>query len=210
MRQIKGMIAGLVLALGLGLGGGASAMTPDEAMALPDRVLGKASAPVTIIEYASLTCGHCAAFQTETLPKLKEKYIETGKVKLIFRDYPLDGIALRAAAVARCMPEASFHAYIGLLFKNQNEWRGVDDPIKPLAQYARLGGLSSADAEACAKSDKLMDAIAAGRLKADQLYQVESTPSFVFNEGKDKIAGAVPFEQFVEKIEALLATAQKK
>lgn len=183
------------------------ALTPDEAAALPDRVLGKADAPVTIIEYASLTCGHCAHFQETTLPQIKEKYIETGKVKMIYRDYPIDGAALKAAAVARCMPEGSYHAYITLLFKNQASWAREDDVLKPLAQYARLGGLGQADVEACAKSDKLMDAIAEGRLKADKLYKVEATPTFILNDGKDKIEGALPFEQFAARIDALLATA---
>jgi protein-disulfide isomerase len=182
-----------------------------EALKLTDHVLGKADAPITIIEYASLTCSHCAQFQTETLPQLKEHYIDTGKVKLIFRDYPLDGTALRAAAVARCMPESGFHAYIGLLFKNQAEWALTAEPLKKLAQYAKLGGLSNADVDACANSDKLMDAIAAARLQADKLYQVQSTPSFIFNgDAASKITGALPYPQFAAKLDALLAALPKK
>lgn len=77
---------------------------------------------------------------------------------------------------------------------------------KTLGQYARLGGLGQADVDACIKSDKLMDAIADGRLKADKLYKVKSTPTFILNEGKDKVEGALPFEQFAAKIDALLAT----
>lgn len=209
MRWFNKLACGVVMLL-LGVQPALANERLVEALLLKDHVLGKADAPVTIIEYASLTCGHCAQFQADILPKLKEKYIDTGKVKLIYRDYPLDGIALRAAAVARCMPEGSFHAYISLLFKNQEQWRSADDPVKPLAQFAKLGGLSSADAEACAASDKLMDAIAEGRLKADKLYQVQATPTFIFNEGQDKINGALPFEQFAAKIDALLAAAPKK
>ena len=180
------------------------ALTPDEAAALPDRALGKADAPVTIIEYASMTCGACARFQNTIMPQLKEKYIETGKVKLIYRDYPLDGAALKVAAIARCMPENSYHAYITLLFKNQMDWVG-SDPTTAVAQYARLGGLSQADAEACAKSDKLMDAISEGRLQADKLYKIGVTPTFILNGGKDRVDGVVPFEEFSAKIDALLA-----
>ena len=204
-RRIMLGCAALVVAV-LAFASDADALTPDEAAALPDRVLGKAEAPVTIIEYASLTCGHCAMFQEKTLPQLKEKYIETGKVKMIYRDYPIDGPALKAAAVARCMPESSYHAYITLLFKNQSNWAHEDDLAKTLGQYARLGGLGQADVDACIKSDKLMDAIADGRLKADKLYKGEATPTLILNEGKDKVEGALPFEQFAAKIDALLAT----
>lgn len=205
-RTILGCAA---LAVVLSFAPAAWALTPEEAAALPDRFIGKADAPVTIVEYASLTCGHCAHFQETILPQLKEKYIETGKVKMIYRDYPIDGKALKAAAVARCMPEGSYHAYITLLFKNQSKWVPEEDLTKPLAQYARLGGLGQADVEACLKSDKLMDAIADGRLKADKLYKVEATPTFILNEGKDKIEGALPFEQFAAKIDALLPATAK-
>jgi protein-disulfide isomerase len=208
MNHLRMFFLALALAW-CGLSTSAGAITPDEAAALPDRVLGKADAPVSIIEYASLTCSHCAHFHEETFPKLKEKYIDTGKVKLILRDYPNSPPALRAAAIARCLPESSYYAYMSTLFKSQNDWAQSDDPIKSLLQYAKLGGLSSEDAEACANSTKLMDAITANMLKADQYYMVAATPTFVFNEGKDKIAGAVPFEQFAAKIEALLAAAAK-
>lgn len=192
-----------------GLPCAAIALTPDEASELPDRFLGKAEAPVSIIEYASLSCSHCAHFHEETLPQLKEKYIDTGKVKLIMRDYPNSPPALRAAAIARCMPESSYFAYMGVVFKNQKDWLSSDDPVKMLVQYAKLGGLSGEDAETCANSNKLMDAITANMLKADQYYMVAATPTFVFNEGKDKIAGAAAFEQFAAKIEPLLAAAAK-
>lgn len=198
-------VAALALAMTGFFAAPAAALTPDEAAALPERSLGSATAPVTIIEYASLTCGHCAQFHTQILPQLKERYIDTGKVRLVFRDYPLDGGALRAAAVARCMPESTYHAYIAMLFKSQADWAANQDPGKVLVQYAKLGGLSGADAEACVASDKLMDAIAEGRLKADQYYDIKSTPTFILNEGKAKIVGAAPIEQFAEKIEALLA-----
>jgi protein-disulfide isomerase len=174
------------------------------AIKLPERALGKVDAPVTIIEYASLTCGHCAQFHTETLPQLKEKFIDTGKVRLVFRDYPLDGIALRAAAVARCMPESSYFGYLSTLFKNQEQWRSAEDVTKPLVQLARLGGLSGEDAEACVASEPLMDAIAAARLQADKDYQIQSTPSFVFNGGAAKLLGAQPISVFAETIEKLL------
>lgn len=211
MTMTRRMMLGYTVAFGLLLGltgiPAAQALTPEEAAALPDRFLGKADAPVTIIEYASLSCGHCAHFQETTLPELKEKFIDTGKVKLIYRDYPTDGPALKAAAVARCMPEGSYHAYLSILFKNQRGWYAEEDPAHALAQYARLGGLSQADAEACANSTKLQDAIADGRLKADSMYGVRATPTFIINDGKDKIEGALPFTDFAARINALLPAA---
>lgn len=186
------------------------ALSPQEAATLPDRVLGKADAPITIIEYASLTCGHCAMFQDEVLPLLKEKYVETGKVKIIYRDFPIDGISMKVAAVARCMPEASYHPFVTLLFKNQGSWVHAEDPVKAVAQYARLGGLSPIDAEACGKNEKLMDAIADGRVKAEFDYKVAATPTFILNGGKDKIEGALPFDQFSAKLDQLLASLPKK
>ncbi len=211
MTMTRRMMLGQAVAFGLLLGltavPAAHALSPEEAAALPDRFLGKADAPVTIIEYASLSCGHCAHFQETTLPELKEKYLDTGKVKLIYRDYPTDGPALKAAAVARCMPEGSYHAYLTILFKNQKSWVLEDDPTHALAQYARLGGLSQADAEACANSTKLQDALADGRLKADSSYGVKATPTFIINDGKDKIEGALPFTDFAARIDALLPAA---
>lgn len=203
-RWMLGQTVAFGLLLGFAVLPAAHALTPEEAATLPDRFLGKADAPVTIIEYASLSCSHCAHFQETTLPELKEKFIDTGKVKLIYRDYPTDGPALKAAAVARCMPEGSYHAYLTILFKNQRGWYSEEDPAHALAQYARLGGLSQADAEACANSTKLQDAIADGRLKADNNYGVRATPTFILNDGKDKIEGALPFEDFAAKINALL------
>ncbi|MGB4100850.1 MAG: DsbA family protein [Alphaproteobacteria bacterium] len=183
-----------------------------DAAALPDRSIGKADAPVTIIEYASLTCNHCAQFQNDTLEKLKANYIDTGKARLIFRDFPIDGIALRVAAVARCMPEASYHPFISILYKNQAAWikPEVEDKVKAATQYAKLGGLNDADAKACAANEKLLDAIVAAKTHATEKYKIESTPTFVFNDGAEVLSGARPYEDFVKILDRLLAEAKKK
>src|SRR5438552_9942528 len=106
-----------------------------------DRILGKADAPITIIEYASLTCPHCAHFDVDVLPKLKEKWIDTGKAKLVFRDFPLDQSALLAATVARCEPSDKFYGFIDALFKTQGEWGAAKDPRAGLQNLAQLGGM---------------------------------------------------------------------
>lgn len=177
---------------------------------LAERFIGKADAPVTIIEYASLTCSHCAHFQKEILPKLKQEFVDTGKVKLIFRDFPLDGTALKAAAVARCMPENAYHAFLNILFSTQDNWAfGKEDPMAGVIQNAKLGGLSLDQANICLADTKLLDGISAIRLTAQDKYKIESTPTFILNDGADKIMGAQPIEVFREKINKLLPATAK-
>ena len=115
----------------------------------PDRVLGKADAPITIIEYASLTCPHCADFDKEVLPELKTKYIETGKAKLVYRDFPLDQWAMRAAMLARCAPADKYFSFIDVLFQNQITWATAKDPMAALEKIGKLGGVSSEQFNAC-------------------------------------------------------------
>jgi protein-disulfide isomerase len=153
-----------------------------------DRILGKADAPVTIIEYASLTCPHCAAFEKDILPKIKSEWIDSGKAKLVFRDFPLDGSALKAALVARCAPPERFYGFIGILFAQQGSWGIAQDPVPGITRIAKLGGMSEDQVQACLKDDALQNKILAGRLAAEQQLQVESTPTFFIN-GK-KVVGA--------------------
>lgn len=183
-----------------------------DAATLSDRVIGDAAAPVTVIEYASLTCTHCAQFQNDTFDKLKTNYIDTGKVRFIFRDFPIDGIALRVAAVARCMPESSYHPFISILFKNQAAWikPEIEDKVKAASQYAKLGGLNDADAKACAANEKLLDALVAAKTQATEKYKIGATPSFVFNDGVEMFSGARPYEDFVTVLDRLIANAKKK
>jgi protein-disulfide isomerase len=164
----------------------AEAGTPE--ITADDRILGKADAPVTIIEYASLTCPHCAAFEKDILPKIKSEWIDTGKAKLVFRDFPLDGSALKAALVARCAPPERFYGFIGVLFAQQGAWGLAQDPVPGITRVAKLGGMSEDQVQACLKDDALQNKVLAGRLAAEQQYQVESTPTFFIN-GK-KVVGA--------------------
>jgi protein-disulfide isomerase len=164
----------------------AEAGTPE--VTADDRILGKADAPVTIIEYASLTCPHCAAFEKDILPKIKSEWIDTGKAKLVFRDFPLDGSALKAAIVARCAPPERFYGFIGVLFAQQGSWGLAQDPVPGISRIAKLGGMSDDQVQACLKDDALQNKVLAGRLAAEQQYQVESTPTFFIN-GK-KVVGA--------------------
>lgn len=146
-----------------------------------DRVLGKAEAPITIIEYASLTCPHCAHFEADVLPKLKTKWIDTGKAKLILRDFPLDEAALRAAMVARCAPAERFYPLIETFFATQEKWVIAKDWQAALQRIAQLGGIGKQKFEACASDKKLEDEVAQSRLTAATQYGVEATPTFFVN-----------------------------
>ncbi len=172
--------------------------------AVPDRVLGDPKAPVTVQEFVSLTCSHCADFYNNILPQLKEKYVDSGKVRFILRDFPLDGIGLKAAVIARCMPEDEFYPFITVLYKNQVNWALNAAPETILTQYAKLGGLSEDKAKACLADTKMQDAIVAERTEAQQKYGVSATPTFVVN-GTDKLQGAQPVEKFAAAFDKALA-----
>jgi len=163
-----------------------------------DRVLGDAKAPITIFEYASLTCPHCAVFDQETLPKLKTEWIDTGKAKLILRDYPLDQSALLAAMVARSAPPDRIYAFIDTLFQSQLSWAQSSNVKGSLARIAKVGGMSQAEFDQCVADQKLSDSIINSRLNGQQHYGVDSTPTF-FIDGK-KVVGELPYEEFVKNL----------
>ena len=188
----------IVLSLGTLLPSPALAAAGDAAKELAvqpsDRILGKADAPITIIEYASLTCPHCAHFDVTVLPKLKEKWIDTGKAKLILRDYPLDEPALRAAMVARCAPADRFYPLIDTFFAQQEQWVTSRDYRAALEKLVKLGGMSEKEFKACISDKKLEDQVAQSRLTASQQLGVDATPTF-FIKGK-KFDGAPTVEAF--------------
>jgi protein-disulfide isomerase len=154
------------------------ALTPD------DRVLGQSNAPITIVEYASLTCPHCAHFTVDVLPKLKQKWIDTGKAKLVLRDYPLDEPALRAAMIARCAPADKFYAFVDTFFQDQQQWVLAKDYKAALARLALLGGMKKADFDACLANKSGEDQVLQSRLAATQQLGVNSTPTFFINGAK--------------------------
>lgn len=164
-----------------------------------DQVMGSADAPVTIIEYSSYTCPHCARFHRETLPQLKTEYIDTGIARLVFRDFPLDGVALRAGMMARCLPTPMFFTMNEVLFDQQQQWARSPDPIGALANLGRVAGLNPDAFDACMADEALADRIIQLRLEGAQRYEVSSTPTFVINGAV--MAGAQPFDRFARMIE---------
>ena len=198
----------IVLTLGGTLPAAAQGAGGDAAKQLAvqpgDRILGKADAPITIIEYASLTCPHCAHFTVDVLPKLKAKWIDTGKAKLILRDFPLDEPALRAAMVARCAPPDRFYPLTETFFAQQEQWATNRDYRAALEKLAKLGGVGNKEFAACISDKKLEDQVAQSRLTAAQQLGVDATPTFFIN-GK-KFEGAPTIEAFDQ---ALSGVAQK-
>lgn len=170
-----------------------------------DMVMGAADAPITIIEYASLTCPHCAQFHTGTLPKLKSEYIETGKVKYVYRDFPLDGIALRASMIAQCAGPDRYFTFLDVFFQQQPNWlRGNDGEamVASLRRLARTGGMSDAQIDACLGDQKVQDAVLASRMIGEKQYSVRSTPTLIIN-GKN-YSGALPFDELDKILKPLL------
>jgi protein-disulfide isomerase len=167
------------------------------AVAQQDRVLGQPDAPITIVEYASLTCSHCATFDKDVLPGLKKKWIDTGKAKLILRDYPLDEPALRAAMMTRCAPPERFYPLIDTLFQTQDQWAVAKDWRGALEKTARLAGISKKDFDACLANKAMEDQVAESRLIAATQLGVQSTPTFFVN--GSKFQGA-PTEQAFDQL----------
>lgn len=178
------------------------AAAPSAEDALKDRVLGDPNAPIEIIEYSSLTCPHCRHFHTETLPDLKKNYIDTGKVKLIYRDFPFDQLGLMASILARCAPQDRYFQFIDVLFQNQEKWSRDANPLKALARIGTLGGLSESDFRACTENRTIVDGVLQARLEAGNRYQVNSTPTFIVN-GEKRIVGSQPFKVFDDLLRTL-------
>jgi protein-disulfide isomerase len=161
----------------------------DELMAgeaLPDLALGSNDAPVTIVEYASMTCSHCAAFYGSTFPELKKKYIDTGKVKFILREFPLDPLGAAGFMIARCAGDDKRNAIVDLLFAQQKNWAFTEKPVDALADLLKQTGMSRKSFDACLKDQSLYDKIAKVHDRAAEKFGVAATPTFFINGKKQK------------------------
>ena len=169
--------------------------------ALPDVVEGQANAPVTVVEYASMTCSHCAAFATKVYPTLKSKYIDTGKAKLILREFPLDPLATAGFMLARCSGDKR-EAMIELLFAQQKNWAFVDKPLDGLLNVVKQTGMTQETFERCLKDQALYDKINMVRDRGAEKFGVNATPTFFMN-GK-RVSGEMTVEQLDKEIAPLL------
>lgn len=204
MRQIWLVLAAFLLTASLGAASpaAAAAETVAPAPTAQDRVLGKADAPITIIEYGSLTCPHCAEFNTTTLPDLKKNWIDTGKAKLVFRVFPLNSLDVRAAMLARCVPPDRYFAFIDTVYHDQASWMGAHDPEEALGSIARLAGVSENKIKSCLADKSAQDAVVADAYTAQKSYGVDSTPTFFINGAKMDPNGAQPYDVFDKQLSA--------
>ena len=184
-------------------GSGASDPASLLAISKDDRILGSPTAPITIVEYASMTCPHCAHFSDEVLPEIKKKWIDTGKVKWVLRDFPLDDEAVHASMIARCAPHDRFYAFIDTFFADQANWAAAPDYQAALSRLAELGGMSKAQVEACLKDATLENQVVSSRLVAANQLGVNATPTFFVN--GTKFTGAPTAEEFNKLLSGLSA-----
>lgn len=189
-----------VLTFGLIVAAGASRSWAAE---IGETAIGDPDAPVTMIEYSSLSCPHCARFHTDTFPALQERYIDTGKVRMVFRDFPLNEPALQATVVAHCGGADRYVGFIDVIFKMQATWSQSPDPVAELKQIAKLGGLGEDQVDACLNDQSLIDSILQGRLDGQNEHKVQSTPTFVIND--DVYPGNRSIDEFAAIIDPLVS-----
>ncbi|MDD1530644.1 MULTISPECIES: DsbA family protein [Bradyrhizobium] len=181
-----------------------SAADVAKPVSLPDMALGPKDAAVTITEYASMTCPHCAVFNEQVFPKIKKEYIDTNKVRYIFREFPLDIKAAAGSMLSRCIAKddaPKYFAVTDMLFRQQNDWV-MKNTTETLTRIGKQAGLTQQQVEACLKDQALLDKIAADQKYASDVLKVDSTPTFFIN--GEKIKGETSFEEFAKKINPLL------
>ena len=204
IRRLFAVLCSIAFIIASGCGGGSGA-APTSTVTLPgieemlsDKVLGDPNAPVTIIDYSALTCPHCADFHLNTLPLVKAKYIDTGKARLVYRDFPFNQAGIIASMLARCSGNTRYFDALELIYANQASWAAAADPEVALANIL---GMPREQADACLADQALSDGIQAMEQDGQQRYGVTGTPTFIIN--GQKIVGDQPFAVFDEVLGAL-------
>jgi len=181
-----------------------SAADVAKPVSLPDMALGPKDAAVTVVEFASMTCGHCANFTENVFPKIKSEFIDTNKIRFVFREFPLDIKAAAGSMLARCIAKedaGKYFAVVDMLFKQQNEWV-MKNTAETLTRIGKQAGLSQQAVEECLKDQALLDKIAADQKFANEVLKVNSTPTFFIN--GEMLKGEQTFDEFSKKITPLL------
>lgn len=171
--------------------------------AMQPMTVGSPDAPVVMHEYSSLTCPHCAAFHSETLPKIKKDYVDTGKVRIEFHDFPLGGLALGAQMIVRCSGPERNVDFFNMLYETQTDWARSDNPLGALVALARFYGMSAEDVNACLANKDLHRAISENAQSASDMYGIDSTPTFIID-GK-VVPGNLPYGDFQDILDEALA-----
>lgn len=167
---------------------------------LTERSVGRPDAPVTVQEFFSLTCSHCAAFHRDTWPRVKRDLVETGAIRMVWRDFPLDRVALAAAMVARSLPAERYEGFINTLLLNQDRWAFGQNAMEELAKLAALAGMGRQQFDAVIQDEALARAILEQRAIAEREYNVTATPSFNFRgrAGSRNHSGNMPLDRFLQ------------
>lgn len=180
----------------------AAAAIAENNDAMKEMVLGDKNARVTVIEYASLGCPHCANFHINTLPDIKKNYVDTGKVKFIYRDFPLGNPATAASMISRCAGSGKYFGMIDIFFRSQPQWGRAENPLEALTKIARFGGMSKDDVGACLQNQELLDFIQKSARTGAEQYKINATPSFVV--GGEVVSGALSYEDFKKLLDKAL------
>ena len=211
MKRRNFVIGSAAFGLSAALPGQLSAQPTPEALlapgSLPDKSFGQEDAPVTIIEYASLTCPHCRTFHVEVWPELKKKYVDTGQVRFIMREFPFDPRASAGFMLARCVGDDKWYPTIDLLYRTQDSWARVADGTGALKSVMGMTGMATAEFEKCLQDQKLLEQVTAVA-EAGKSFGVDSTPTFFINGQMEK--GALSVERFSEIIDPLIAASKKQ
>jgi protein-disulfide isomerase len=174
-------------------------------VAADEKFIGNADAPVTIVEYFSLGCPHCKNFHETILPQLKTDYLDTGKARLVLRDFPLDGVSYAAALLTRCVNDLAYFAMVDTLFKQQETWH-VQNGVTQIAEIAKSAGLDQAAFDACLNNQAVKDKVVAMQKGGADTFKVEATPTFFINDRK--LSGVSEYKAFKATIDGALARAQ--
>ena len=179
-----------------------NARVVDTIEALESKSFGDENAKVKIVEFASLTCGHCAKFHNEVMPILKEKYIEKGLIHFTYKDFPLDKFALKASMIARCAGNEKFFKFLDVFYKKLKDWTRTKDPFKSLLKIAKFGGLKDEELKVCIGNKSIEDGILKQRLNSSKKYDIKATPTLYLN--GEKYNGDLTIEALESKIKSML------
>jgi protein-disulfide isomerase len=173
-----------------------------------ERSIGSPDAPVTVIEFHSLTCGNCARFHNDIFPRIKAEFVDTGLVRFVLRDFPLDRVALEAAVMIHCAGPERFEPLVSLVYAQKEAWAHSPDPRAALRRYAGLAGLGASALEACWSDPAFARAVVQMRLEAEREHGVSATPSFLI--GGRLHRGVLTFEQFAQLVRPLLPADRRR
>ena len=174
----------------------------DTLEALEEKSIGEPNAPVKMLEFASLTCGHCARFHNEVMPRIKEKYIDSGLVFFTYKDFPLDKFALKAAIISRCSGNENYFSFLDVFYKKQSNWTRSQDPFKSLLKIAKVGGIKDEEIKVCVGNKSIEDGLLKDRLNSSKQYDITATPTIYLN--GEKYEGELSLEALELKIKSLI------